>query len=93
MNMNKLINKLPILAFVLAAFAAVAFSPKDMAMNVYGESAGQWYNVTGITPGPSTYTCDQQEDVECLHDAPNGNPINIGEDKVFVKRGTLPPAS
>ncbi|RIW13107.1 hypothetical protein D0X99_16990 [Algoriphagus lacus] len=64
-----------------------------MPMNVYGESAGQWYNVTGITPGPSTYTCDQQDDVECLHDAVNGSPINPGEDRIFVKRGTLPPAN
>ena len=93
MIMNRLLNKLPLLAFVLAAFAAFAFSPKNSAMNVYGESAGQWYNVTGITPGPSTYTCDQLTDAECLHDAVNGNPINPGEDRVFVKRGDLPPAN
>ncbi len=91
--MNKLSKLLPVLALVLGAFAAVAFSPKDLPMNVYGESAGLWYNVTGITPGPSTYTCDQQVDVECLHDAVNGNPINPGEDRIFVKRGTLPPAN
>ena len=90
--MEAITKRLPVLAFVLAAFAAVAFSPKDSAMNVYGESAGQWYNVTGITPGPTTYTCDEQEDVECLHDV-NGNPINPGEDREFVKRGPLPPAN
>ncbi|MEB2777322.1 DUF6520 family protein [Algoriphagus sp. D3-2-R+10] len=90
--MNKLIKSLPALALVLAATFAFAFGPKDLAMNQYGEATGQWYNVTGITPGPSTYTCDQLTDAECLHDAVNGNPINPDEDKVFVKRGTLPPA-
>ena len=90
--MNKLKGALPIIAFVFAAFAAFAFGPKDLAMNQYGEAAGQWYNVTGITPGPSTYTCDQLTNAECLHDAVDGNPINPSENKVFVKRGTLPPA-
>lgn len=91
--MNKLIKSLPALAMALAATFAFAFSPKDAPMNQYGEAAGQWYNVTGITPGPSTYTCDQLTNAECLHDAVNGAPINPGEDKVFVKRGTLPPAN
>ncbi|MDP3198931.1 MAG: hypothetical protein Q8M62_03825 [Algoriphagus sp.] len=90
--MNKLKGALPIIAFLFAAFAAVAFSPKNSAMNVYGEDGGQWYNVTGIAPGPTTYTCDVLEDVECLHDI-NRNPINPGEDKEFVKRGPLPPAN
>lgn len=91
--MNTLIKKLPLLAFVLAAFAAVAFSPKDSAMNLYGQSGSQWYNVTGIPTGPDTYTCDEQEAEECLFDAVNGNPINPGEDHIFVKRGDLPPAN
>lgn len=90
--MNKLIKKLPLLAFVLAAFAAVAFSPKDSAMNYYAESAGQWYNLSGIVPGPVTYTCDSHEDSECVYDSVNGTPINPDEDRIFVIRGTLPPA-
>lgn len=91
--MEAITKRLPLLAFVLAAFAAVAFSPKDSAMNEYGESASQWYNVTGITPGPTTYTCDAKPNLECLHDAVNGNPISPGENREFVKRGTLPPAN
>ncbi|MBN7800150.1 hypothetical protein J0A67_04715 [Algoriphagus aestuariicola] len=90
--MNKLLNKMPLLAFMLAAFAALAFSPKDSAMNYYAESGGQWYALSGIPPGPVTYTCDDHEDSVCLYDGVNGNPINHGEDKIFVIRGTLPPA-
>ena len=90
--MNKLIKKLPLLAFVLAAFAAVAFSPKEAPMNKYGQSGAQWYNVTNVVPGPTTYTCDEAEEVHCLYDAVNGNPIEPLVEEIFVKRGTLPPA-
>ncbi|RIW12171.1 hypothetical protein D0X99_19640 [Algoriphagus lacus] len=83
--MNKFLNKLPLLAFVLAAFAAVAFSPKEMETDQYGLHNGVWYNVTGQIPSDQTYRCNNQEDSECLFDAPNGNPINPGEDRVFVK--------
>lgn len=91
--MNKFKGALPIIAFAFAAFAAFAFSPKDSAMNLYGKSGSQWYNVTGIPTGPDTYTCDEQENEECLFDAVDGNPISSGVDHIFVQRGPLPPAN
>jgi len=61
-------------------------------MNQYGQSGSQWYNVTNVVPGPTTYTCDEAEEVHCLFDAVNGNPIEPLEEEIFVKRGPLTPA-
>ncbi|OOG76444.1 DUF6520 family protein [Algoriphagus sp. A40] len=88
--MNRILKFLPALALALAATFAFAFSPKGEATNQYGEDSNQWINVTGVTPGPTTYTCDVAEDEHCLYDAPNGNPLNPGEDKMFVNRGIAP---
>lgn len=85
--MNKLAKLLPALALVLGATLAFAFSPKGDTTSQYGQDSGQWIDVTGVTPGPTTYTCDATVDMHCLYDAPNGNPLNPGEDKRFVNRG------
>ncbi|WP_074224467.1 DUF6520 family protein [Algoriphagus halophilus] len=85
--MNKLMKSLPALALVLAATFAFAFSPKGESLSQFGEDSGQWIDVTGVTPGPSTYTCDAAVDAHCLYDAPNGNPLSPDEDKMFVNRG------
>ncbi|MBN7813435.1 hypothetical protein J0A68_20940 [Algoriphagus sp. H41] len=83
-------KRLPLLAFVLAATIAFAFSPKGEDSNQYGHDSTQWINVTGVTPGPTTYTCDAAVSEHCLYDAPNGNPLNPGENKMFVNRGIAP---
>lgn len=68
--MNKFLNKLPVLAFVLAAFAAFAFSPADSQTAEYGFDGQNWINVTGLDPGPDTYLCDD-EPVVCTRSAPS----------------------
>lgn len=86
MKMNKLINKLPLFAFVLAAFAAVAFTSPEVATNEYGEEGGTWYNVTGITPDDDTYVCNAEPNVNCLFDDSHGagQPISTSMNKEFV---------
>ena len=71
--MNTLKKRLPQLAFVLAAFAAVAFTSPKVVTNLYGEEGGTWYDVTMTTPGPTTYVCDQADVDGCLQDAPHGD--------------------
>ncbi|WP_200979868.1 hypothetical protein [Echinicola sp. 20G] len=80
--------------FAAAMVAAFAFTTPESITNQYGEESGVWYDVTGINPSQSTYTCDEQEDAECLFDAPNpgANPISPDEDREFVKHGELPEA-
>lgn len=77
MSMNKLMSKLPLLAFVLAAFAAVAFTSPKEATSLFGEENGTWYDVTLTMPNNDTYVCDQVDQDGCLYDAPHGtgNPI------------------
>jgi len=85
--MNKLINKLPLLAFVLAAFAAVAFTSPKEATNLFGEENGTWYDVTNTTPNNDTYVCDQVDANGCLYDAPHdmGSPIEDStREKKFI---------
>lgn len=86
MNMNKLINKLPLLAFVMAAFAAVAFTAPSSITGEFGLAGGTWYDVTGINPDEDTYVCDADPTKDCLFDQPHGagQPITSEMDKVFV---------
>jgi len=87
--MNKLINKLPLLAFVLAAFAAFAFSsPRtpEYAQDTVNPSI--WYDLTNVTPGPTTYVCDEVDDI-CTRAQPSTSAAMV-EDGEFVKNGTLP---
>jgi len=88
--MKRLTNLLPALALVLGAFAAVAFSPKEIPTDEYGYDNGIWYNVAGQIPGDHTYRCNFQEDTDCLYaTADESTPLDPGEDRVFVK---MPPA-
>lgn len=77
--MNKLINKLPLLAFVLAAFAAFAFSsPNDALAPRYGKVGANVYNVTGLTmgPGANQYWCDSETTVCLYHDEETQDPVD-----------------
>jgi hypothetical protein len=89
MNMNKLINKLPLLAFVLAAFAALAFSsPRvpEYAQDPVNPSI--WYDLTNTNPSGTTYECDAVEDV-CTRILPSTSADMVAEGE-FVKHGSLP---
>lgn len=83
MIMNSLLNKLPLLAFVLAAFAAVAFtSPKEEAnMERWAIINGVFVDVTDeVIAGD--YRCDETtQQIHCLYDGDNGNPVSPLETK------------
>lgn len=68
--MNKLMSKLPLLAFVLAAFAAVAFTGSKDLQPEYGLDGSSWINVTGLTPGVD-YDCDLDNELVCTRTAPD----------------------
>ena len=88
--MNKLINKLPLLAFVLAAFAAVAFtSPSEEVGTMYGYDGTDWYEVTG-PPSPTTYACDAHTQPGCLYDAVGGNLVDPVTKRQFRNIGLDP---
>ncbi|SFB35540.1 DUF6520 family protein [Algoriphagus aquimarinus] len=83
--MNNLIKRLPLFAFVLAAFAAFAFtSPKNVGE--FGQSGGIWYDVTNETPGPTSYECNNSPDQTCLYDQAfgMGQPLSGSTNKLFV---------
>ena len=55
--MNKLEGKLPLIAFVVAAFAAVAFtSPQTEEWGQVDEET--FIEVTNLIPGSTTYQCN-----------------------------------
>lgn len=87
--MNKLIKLLPAFALVLAATFAFAFSPAGAPEYAQDSSNPSiWYDLTGITPGPSTYECDFSEDV-CTRVLPNTS-ATMQKEGEFVKNGNLP---
>jgi hypothetical protein len=70
MIMNTLIKKLPLLAFVLAAFAALAFtSPVDTDPE-YGFDGTDWQNVAELTIGVD-YDCNLEPGQVCTRTAPS----------------------
>lgn len=79
--------------FIMVAAFAFAFSKPQINNDRFGRDSGIWYDVTGISPGPSTYTCDSGGQ-GCLYDEPStsGQLISSGSNQLFVKRGNLPPA-
>lgn len=84
--MNKLISKLPLLAFLLAAFAAVAFTSPKVVTGEYGQAAGVWYDVQGINPDEDTYVCNSSESHNCLFEEASvtSTPIPSEMGKIFV---------
>jgi hypothetical protein len=68
MIMIKFLKLLPALALVLAATFAFAFGPKQVSE--HGYDGQNWINVTGLTPGPSTYQCNEST-VTCTRQAAN----------------------
>lgn len=87
--MNKLLSKLPLLAFVLAAFAAVAFtSPKEVSDPMYGFDGTHWYLIQGDEG--VTYVCDSDNTPGCLLDAIEGQPIDSEVERKFVNISLVP---
>ncbi|SFT96309.1 hypothetical protein SAMN04489724_3004 [Algoriphagus locisalis] len=72
--MKKLEGKLPLLAFVVAAFAAVAFtSPKDLDPEYAQDPTNPaiWYDLSNETPGDDTYRCNLQVTDVCTRSLPD----------------------
>lgn len=94
--MNKLSKLLPALALVLGATLAMAMNFADNPTERYAEDPAPgtevWYDLTDITPGPSTYQCDEEVDETCSHMDANfsSNEVEAGE---FIKNGSLPLAT
>ncbi len=84
--MNTLIKRLPLFAFVLAAFAAFAFTSPKSLTGEYGEESNVWYDVSTTDPGVDTYQCDTDLSENCLFDQPfgMGSPISGQTGKIFV---------
>ncbi len=66
--MEKFMKKLPVLAFVLAAFAAFAFNvPAEDAQNTkeaLDPHTQMWVDITGQELG-TDYNCDEQVETDC----------------------------
>ncbi len=73
--MKNVAGKLPLIAFVVAAFAAVAFSPAEEQQERWAIIDGEFQNVTEAVAN-GQYDCDSAPDGYCLYDAENGNPVS-----------------
>lgn len=81
--MNTLIKRLPLFAFVLAAFAAFAFtSPRTGEYAQDPSVPSIWYDLSEVDPGPDTYECINTGN--CLRSAPNTSAPVIANG-MFVK--------
>lgn len=88
--MKTLIKRLPLFAFVLAAFAAFAFTgPKEVQTDVYGFDGTNWYLVNQ-PPGPATYNCVMDSTPGCLYDEIDGDPIDSETNRKFQNNGLTP---
>ena len=82
--MNKLVKLLPVLALVMGAGFAMAFSGPQSGPE-YGLDGSVWRNVTGLIPGPTTYECNEADEV-CTRTAPNET-APMEKDGIFVYNG------
>ncbi|MBN7814201.1 hypothetical protein [Algoriphagus pacificus] len=76
-------KRLPLFAFILAAFGAFAFSfPKEEGnMERWALIDGVFQDVTSIVTS-GEYDCDATtEQIHCLYDGNNGNPVSPIETK------------
>ncbi|RAI85607.1 hypothetical protein [Algoriphagus yeomjeoni] len=64
--MNTLVKRLPLFAFVLAAFAAFAFTGPSDPDPEFGLDGSTWRNVSGLTPGVD-YNCNYNPEMVCTH--------------------------
>lgn len=89
--MKRLKNLLPAIALLVGATMAMAMNFADNPTIRFAEDPDThvWYDLTGITPGASTYECDYAPTETCSREeASNSSPqVEVGE---FVKNGSLP---
>jgi hypothetical protein len=80
--MNKLLSKLPLLAFVLAAFAAVAFTSPVNDEPEYGTPDGgvTWVQVND-PENPVSYQCDEGSEACIYEDQSMDHPIGTTNKK------------
>ncbi|MBN7816913.1 DUF6520 family protein [Algoriphagus pacificus] len=94
--MKSIKNLLPALALVLGASMAMAMNFANNPTERYAEDPAPgtevWYDLTDITPGPSTYQCDEEVDQTCSHMDPNSSSNEVEEGE-FIKNGSLPLAT
>ena len=79
--MVKSLKMLPALAMVLAATLAFGFTPNTPPTPEHGYD-GAWIEVTGLTPGASTYQCDADPQA-CTRKAPNST-AQVVKTGIFV---------
>jgi hypothetical protein len=93
--MKSLAKLLPALGLVLGASLAMSMNIAPNPTERYAQDPDPdveiWYELTGITPGSSTYLCNTGPTVTCSRDMPDesGDQVEAG---VFVKIGNLPQA-
>ncbi|WP_143961191.1 hypothetical protein [Litoribacter populi] len=88
--MKKLIKSLPALGLALAATIAFAFnSPNGEILEQYAYDSNEdvWYNLTGQSPGPTTYLCNSG--TVCTQERPHPD-APIVATGMFVKIGNFP---
>lgn len=87
-------NLLPALGLVLGATLAMAMNFADNPTERYAEdpSSGPeiWYDLTGISPGASTYHCNVSANT-CSREEAMSTADQV-ESGTFVKNGNLPEA-
>ncbi|WP_026968195.1 hypothetical protein [Algoriphagus terrigena] len=88
--MNRISKLLPALALLLGATLAMAMNFPGNPTERYAKdpSAEIWYDLTGITPGGSTYHCDVISGT-CSREEPMTGADQV-ENGTFVKNGNLP---
>ncbi|WP_439490313.1 hypothetical protein [Algoriphagus sp.] len=87
--MKKLVGNMPLLAFTVAAFAAVAFTSPNESATMYGFDGTHWYLVDENTP-PGSYSCESDSEPGCLFDSIEGEPVNTELDRKFVNISLTP---
>lgn len=91
----KTIQKLlPALALAFGATLAMAMNFADNPTERYAYGYDEelemnvWFDLTGETPGPTTYQCNSDPQA-CSRDAASPS-ANVVETGIFVKNGDLP---
>lgn len=91
--MKAIRNLLPALGLVFGATLAMAMNFADNPTERYAEDPAPgteiWYDLTDITPGPSTYQCDEEVNDTCSHVDPDFLSTEVEEGE-FIKNGSLP---
>lgn len=89
--MKSIKTLLPALGLVFGATLAMAMNfaePSAVAKYHPSEEPNEWFDLTNVTPGPSTYQCNGSTE-ECTYSEPDtdSTPVEMG---VFQQNGALP---